>query len=200
MTFAYLALLVLVGIGRLAELGISRRNQHRLAAQGAHKVPEPHFRWMVLLHGAVLIGAGSEVLFLHRPLIPSLAGSMLVLFILANLLRWWVVHALAGHWNVELMDASHIKVVSSGPYRWVRHPNYVGVVAEVFSLPMIHTAWITAIAGTLGYVVILGRRLRLEDGFLMANPAYRLAMGEKPRFLPRLFRRRSNLSGTERAA
>jgi methyltransferase len=190
-TFAYLCLLVLVGIGRLAELGISRRNQRQLEKQGVRKIPEPHFRWMVFLHGGVLVCAGAEVLSLHRPLIPSLALAMALLFVLANLLRWWVIRTLAGHWNVEVMESSRVGVVSSGPYRWVRHPNYVAVVIEIFSLPMIHTAWITAIVGTLGDLEILRRRLKVEDGFLMSNPAYRISMGEKPRFLPRLFKRSS---------
>jgi len=187
MTYAYIALLVLVGIGRLAELGISRRNQRQLEAQGVRKIPEAHFRWMVFLHGAVLVCAGVEVLLLHRPFIPALAISMVVLFVLANLLRWWVIQTLAGHWNVEVMESSSVGVVSSGPYRWVRHPNYVAVVMEIFSLPMIHTAWITAIVGTLGDLEILRRRIKVEDGFLLSNPAYRTAMGAKPRFIPRVF-------------
>src|SRR4029077_15846449 len=200
MTFAYLSLLVLVGIGRLAELGISRRNQRQLEKQGVRKIPEPHFRWLVYLDGGVLVCAGAEVLILHRPLIPALAIPMAMLFVLANLLRWWVIRTLAGHWNVEVMEAARVGVVRSGPYRWVRPPNYVAVVVEIFSLPMIHTAWITAIAGTLIDLEILRRRIRVEDGFLMSNPAYRLAMGGKPRFLPRVFKRRSRASGEERAA
>ena len=200
MTLAYLALLVAVGIGRVVELVISRRNHRRLAAQGAQAIPEPHFRWIVFLHVAVLIGAGAEVLLLHRPLIPALAIPMLILFVLSNVLRWWVIRVLADLWVVQIMDSSSIKVVSNGPFRWVRHPNYTGVVMEVFSLPMIHTAWITALAGTLGYILPLRRRLKLEDAFLMANPAYRETMGSKPRFLPRLFRRRSSLPGPQHAA
>lgn len=200
MTFAYLALLMVVGIERLAELVISRRNHKKLAAQGARAIPEPHFRWIVFLHVAVLIGAGVEVLFLHRPLIPALAIPMLVLFVLSNVLRWWVIRVLADLWVVQIMDSTNVKVVSNGPFRWVRHPNYVGVILEVFSLPMIHTAWITAIGGVLGYILPLRRRLKLEDAYLMANPAYRLAMGGKPRFLPRLFKRRPDLPGAERAA
>ncbi|HSZ18321.1 MAG TPA: isoprenylcysteine carboxylmethyltransferase family protein [Candidatus Acidoferrum sp.] len=200
MTVAYILLLLIVGIGRLAELRISRRNQGQLEKQGVRKIPEPHFRWMVFLHGAVLVCAGAEVLFLHRPLIPALAIPMAALFVLANLLRWWVIGTLAGHWNVEVMESSRVGVVSSGPYRWVRHPNYVAVVMEIFSLPMIHTAWITAVAGTLGDLEILRRRIKVEDGFLMSNPAYRLAMGGKPRFLPRLFRRHSSTPGEEHAA
>jgi methyltransferase len=187
MTIAYLILLALVGIGRLVELGISRRNQRNLAKQGVEKVREPHFRWMVMIHGGVLVAAALEVTLLHRPLIPALAVSMGMLFVLANALRWWVIRSLAGFWNVEVMASPRVGVVTSGPYRWVRHPNYVAVVAEMFSLPMIHTAWITALLGTLADLEILRRRIHAEDGVLMANATYRAAMGMKPRFLPKLF-------------
>lgn len=187
MTFAYISLLVIVGIGRLAELVISRRNQRQLEKQGVRKIPEPQFRFLVLLHGSILVCAGLEVLLLHRPLIPALAISMGIVFLLSNALRWWVIWAMAGHWNVEIMDSSHVGVISSGPFRWVRHPNYTGVILEVFSLPMMHTAWITAIFGTLGYMAILRQRLKLENGALLANPEYRMVMGGKPSFFPRIF-------------
>jgi methyltransferase len=191
MTVAYICLLVLVGIERLVEVAISRRNQSKLIEQGVQKIREPHFPWLVLFHAMVLVAAGAEVLFLHRPLIPALAIAMGAVFILSNALRYWVIHLLAGLWNVQIMDSGRIGIVTSGPYRWVRHPNYVGVVLEVFSLPMIHTAWITAVVGTLGYFEILRRRITFEDRVLMANPAYREAMGDKPKFFPRLFSRRA---------
>jgi len=186
-TYAYLGLLVVVGIGRLGELAISRRNQRKLEKQGVRKIPEPHFRWMVIVHASVLIASAAEVLLLDRPFIPALAVAMGILFVLANVLRWWVIRTLAEHWNVEVMASSRVGVVSTGPYKWVRHPNYVAVVAELFTLPMIHTAWITAIAGTLADLEILRRRVHVEDTMLMNNPAYRLTMGGKPRFLPKLF-------------
>ena len=189
MTSAYISLLVIVGIGRLGELVISRRNQRQLEKQGVRKIHEPLFRFLVLLHGSILVCAGLEVLFLHRPLIPALAISMGIVFVLSNVLRWWVIWSMAGHWNVEIMDSARVGVVSSGPYRWVKHPNYVGVVLEVFSLPMMHTAWITAIFGTLGYMEIIRQRLKLENGALMANPEYCLIMGGKPSFFPRIFSR-----------
>ena len=80
----------LVAVGRLIELGISRRNQRHLGKQGVRKVAEPHFRWMVLLHGGILVAAAVEVVVLHRPLIPALAIPMTALFVLSNVLRWWV--------------------------------------------------------------------------------------------------------------
>ena len=186
-----------MGLGRLAELAISRRNQRQLQRQGVRKIPEPLFGLLVLLHGSILVCAGLEVVFLHRPLIPALAISMGIVFLLSNVLRWWVIWTMAGHWNVEIMDSAPLGVVSSGPYRWVRHPNYVGVVLEVFSLPMMHTAWITAICGTLGYMEILRHRLKLENGSLLANPEYRLAMGGKPSFFPRLFSKNPKGSSPE---
>jgi methyltransferase len=187
MTVGFLILLGLVGVERLVELRISRRNQRELVHRGAKKIFEPHFRWMVVLHTAVLVCAAAEVLWLGRPFIPWLAVVMGALFVFSNVLRWWVIRTLGSHWNVQIIQSSQLGVVTSGPYRWIRHPNYVGVVLEVFSLPMIHTAWITALAATVAHCELLRRRLRLEDGALLSNPAYRAAMGAKPRFLPRLF-------------
>jgi methyltransferase len=187
MTLAYLALLALVAIGRLLELRVSQRNQRELAKQGVQKIHEPHFRWMVLLHAGILGGAALEVLLLRRPLVAALAISMGALFVFANILRWWVIRTLAGYWNVQVMASPSAGVVTSGPYRWVRHPNYVAVVAELFALPMMHTAWITALVGTAIHLEILRRRVSVEDGVLMANPTYRAGMGLKPRFLPKLF-------------
>jgi methyltransferase len=186
-TTAYLVLLALVGLGRVVELRISRRNQRNLEKRGVRKIAEPHFRWMVFVHVSVLAGAAIEVIFLHRPLIPILAIAMAVMFVLANALRWWVIRTLAGHWNVEVMASSRVGVVTSGPYRWIRHPNYIAVVIELFSLPMMHTAWITALAGGLANLEILRRRLGVEEGVLMSDPAYRVTMGAKPRFLPKFF-------------
>jgi methyltransferase len=187
MTAAFIALLVLVGIERLAEVAISRRNQRKMRDQGIQKIREPHFPWLIAFHTIVLISAGTEVLFLHRPLIPVLAISMLALFVVSNLLRYWVIWLLGGLWNIQIMDSSRLGIVTTGPYRWVRHPNYTGVVLEVFSLPMIHTAWITAIVATFGYFEILRRRIAIEDRVLLANPEYRQAMSGKPRFIPGLF-------------
>jgi methyltransferase len=142
---------------------------------------------MVAVHAAVLIGAGFEVVFLHRPFIPWLAASMFVLFLGANAVRWWVIRTLGEHWNVQVMDSTRLGVIVSGPFRFVRHPNYAAVFTEMLALPLIHTAWITAIAGSLAHIVVLSQRLATEERVLFADPSYRSAMAGKPRFLPGLF-------------
>lgn len=184
---AFLGLLALVGAGRLVELGISKRNQRRLAGQGACWVPDFHFFWMVLWHGGALLCPALEVLALKRPLLPWLAAPMLALFLLANVLRWWVIRSLAVHWNVQVMDSTALGVVTTGPYRWIRHPNYLAVFVELVSLPLIHTAWLTALLAGLVTLLVVARRLAVEERVLLASPAYRAAMGAKPRFLPGLF-------------
>lgn len=184
---AFLALLLVVALLRFVELRISSRHQQEMIARGAAKVDEPKFRWMVLLHTAVLAGAALEVIFLRRPFIPPLAAAMFAVFLAANAVRWWVIRTLGEHWNVQVMDSTRLGIVTTGPFRYVRHPNYAAVFTEMLALPLIHTAWITAIAGAIAHIGVLAQRLSTEERVLLANPDYRAAMTGKPRFLPGLF-------------
>jgi methyltransferase len=184
---AFLALLLAVALLRIVELRISKRHQEEMIARGAAKVAEPKFRWMVLLHTAVLAGAAVEVVLLRRPFIPWLTAPMFTIFLAANAVRWWVIRTLGEHWNVQVMDSTSLGVVTSGPFRYVRHPNYAAVFAEMLALPLVHTAWITATAGAIAHFGVLAQRLSTEERVLFANPDYRAAMTGKPRFLPGLF-------------
>jgi methyltransferase len=184
---AFLGLLLVVALLRIVELRISRAHQRDMTARGAAKVEEPRFRWMVMLHTALLIGAALEVVFLRRPFIPVLAAVMFAVFLAANWVRWWVIRTLGSHWNVQVMDSTGLGVITTGPFRYVRHPNYAAVFTEMAALPLIHTAWITAVIGSLAHVIVLSQRLSTEERVLLANPEYRETMGHKPRFLPGIF-------------
>jgi methyltransferase len=179
----YLALLALVALGRIVELRHSRRNQEKLVAAGGNKSPEPGYVWMVALHTCMLMGCGLEVVFLHRTWTPLIGIPSLILFLAANATRWWVIRTLGPRWNVEVVSAS-LGVVSSGPYKWVRHPNYSAVFVEMLALPLIHSAWIVAIAGALAHVLVLKNRVALEESVMMRDSAWRAAFEHRPRFLP----------------
>ena len=183
----FLALLLAVASLRIVELRISRQHQRAMVARGAKKIDEPRFRWMVLLHTALLLGAACEVVFLKRPFLPWLAAPMFAVFLAANAVRWWVIRTLGQHWNVQVMDSTQLGVITSGPFRFVRHPNYAAVFAEMLALPLIHTAWITAAAGAIAHAAVLAQRISTEERMLFSSPDYRTAMGSKPRFLPGLF-------------
>jgi methyltransferase len=184
---AYLGLLLVVALLRVFELQISKRHQREMAARGAEKVIDPRFRWMVLLHTGILLGAALEVLFLHRPFYPLLAAICFAVFIAANVVRWWVIRTLGEHWNVQVMNSTGMGVITSGPFRYVRHPNYAAVFVEMLALPLIHCAWITAFVGSAAHVIVLSQRLATEERVLFSDAHYREAMSSKPRFVPGLF-------------
>ena len=181
---AFIALLAAVGAGRLLEMRLSRRHARTLEARGFTREPEPAFLAMVALHTAVLVAAAVEVLLLDRRAPAGLAITALALFVLSNLLRWWVIRTMADHWNVRVVNALALGVVTGGPFRWVRHPNYVAVFVELLALPLIHGAYVTAAVGTAAHMLVLARRIALEEGILLQNATYRATMGPKPRFLP----------------
>jgi methyltransferase len=183
----FLILLVAVAAMRTFELRISKKHQREITARGGTKAKDPVFPCMAMFHTLVLIGAAAEVVFLHRPFIPALGYAMLAVFIFANTVRWWVIHTLGEHWNVQVMDSTKLGVITSGPFRYVRHPNYAAVFVEMIALPLIHTAWITALAGAVVHIVVLIFRLSAEERVLFADPDYAAAMSSKPRFIPGLF-------------
>lgn len=184
---AYLALLLVVAGLRIFELRVSKNHQQQMLERGASKIADPRFRWMVLVHTGVLLGSACEVVFLKRPLIPALAAVMFVLFFGANTVRWWVIRTMGQHWNVQVVDSTPLGVVTSGPFRYVRHPNYAAVFVEMVALPLIHTAWITATLGGLAHVLVLMQRISAEERVLLANADYRAAMARKARFVPGVF-------------
>jgi methyltransferase len=181
---AYLVLLAAVAVLRFVELAISARNRRVLSGEGASPVPERHFGWMAALHAAILMGAAAEVVWLRRPFVPALAIPALACLVAATWTRWWVIQTLGRHWNVGIMDSARHDVVDSGPYRWVRHPNYAAVFVELLALPLVHTAWITAGLGTVAHVFVLRARIAAEDRMLFSSPGYVARMGAKPRFFP----------------
>jgi methyltransferase len=180
----YCILLLMVGILRIVELHVSNRNRQRLLALGVEDVADPHFHWMVIVHIAILIGAALEVILLNRYLVPVFAVFMTGLFLLANAVRWWVIRTLEIQWTVRVMNSARLGVVEDGPFAYVRHPNYAAVFIEMAALPLIHSAWLTAILGSAAHAWVLSRRLAVEEPALMANPLYSEKMAHKPRFFP----------------
>ncbi|HMF44594.1 MAG TPA: isoprenylcysteine carboxylmethyltransferase family protein [Polyangia bacterium] len=184
-TIFFLGLVGAVGALRLVEMRLSRRHQRAMAAGGTAPLPERVFPAMVALHTGVLAAAVIETLALGRPFVAALAIPAVVLVALANALRFWVIASLGIQWNVRVVASTPaLGVVTSGPYRFVRHPNYVAVFVELTALPLVHGAYLTAVAGALLHAAVLYRRIGLEESVLMADESYRKAFARKPRFLP----------------
>jgi len=185
----YFALLVAVALLRVAELRLSRRHQVRLLAAGGKKVAEPIYPLMVALHAGLFVASGLEVWLCRRPFVPGLGLPMLGLLGLCLAGRVWVWRSLGEQWNVQVVVSTR-PVVDWGPYRYVRHPNYSIVIVEMFALPLVHGAYVTAAVFSLLNAAVVWQRIRREEAALWARPEYRAKMGAKPRFLPALSRDR----------
>ena len=109
-----------------------------------------------------------------------------IAFILAQALRVWTLRTLGKHWNISVMTSPEDtpSFVSTGPYRFIRHPNYLVVIVEIVSLPIIGGAWLSAIFFSALNGIVLHKRIATEEHALFAIPGYAAVMGAKPRFLP----------------
>jgi methyltransferase len=171
----FVVLVALVGLERLAELVVSQRNTAWSFARGGREHGAGHYPFMVVLHSGLLAGALVEVLLADRPYVPLLAWTMLALVVLAQALRWWCITTLGKRWSTRVVVVPGLPLVTGGPYRWLPHPNYVAVVVEGFALPLVHSAWLTALVFTLANAALLRVRIGVEDAALAAAPSERAA-------------------------
>lgn len=184
-TALYLGLLAALGVERLYELRLSKRNAAQALAQGGVEFGRAHFRLMALLHATFLAACAAEVLLLQRPFVASIGVPMLALAIAAQALRYWAIRTLGSRWNVRVIVVPGAPVVTTGPYRFLRHPNYAAVVIEGFAIPLIHGAWLTALVFSLANALLLAVRIRCEERALAAHCDYAAQFGDAPRFVPR---------------
>jgi methyltransferase len=182
----FVAIVALVGVQRLWELRKSR--VHELAILKAHgrEHAPGQMAAMRALHGAWLIAMVVEVLGLHRPFHAAIALFALIVFAVGQALRIAAMRALGDRWTVKIMTLPGVPSVEQGIFRWLRHPNYLGVALEIFALPLVHDAWLTSVCFTLANAALLRARILAEEKALTLDRNYDALLVERPRFLPRL--------------
>lgn len=160
----YTVLVLATGAERIAELVVSTRNARWSFARGGVEFGRRHFPPMVALHTGLLLACLLEVWLGGRPFLPWLGWPMFVLVLASQALRWWCITLLGPRWNTRVIIVKDVPLVARGPYRWLKHPNYVAVVVEGFALPLVHSALITAVAFTaLNAVLLLVVRIPVEN-------------------------------------
>ncbi len=170
--FVFTAVIVLVIAQRLVELVISRRNVGRLRERGGVEFGAGHYPWMVVLHVAFLASCVAEPWFLDRPVRPLVAIPMLVVASVGMALRGWTLATLGDRWTTRVVVVPGELPVTSGPYRLLRHPNYLAVALEIFAIPMIHTAWLTATVFSVLNAVLLRVRIQVEERALSRHTTW----------------------------
>ena len=157
-------LYVIVGflvVQRLAELAFARRNQRALAARGAIEVGRRHYPAIVALHAAWLMALLATI----DPRTP-VSTPMLVVFILLQCGRLWVLTTLGSRWTTRVMVLPGAQRIRSGPYRYVNHPNYLIVAGEIAVTPMMFGAWTLAVVASVLNLLLLRIRVGVENAAL----------------------------------
>lgn len=153
---------VLVLLQRFGELRIAQRNGQHLMELGAAEYGASHYPLFFWLHGAWFVGWLTEVA--GNPSLHSLWLFWLLLFLAAQVLRYWCIFTLGQFWNTRILVLPGADLVCKGPYRYMRHPNYLAVAVELFALPMIFGCWVTAsVAAVLNGILLLGIRIPAEE-------------------------------------
>ncbi len=181
---SFLLILALLVVERIFELDRARRNARRAFQHGAVEVGQAHYRVMVAFHALFIVSCAVEATFFPRTLPPAVAWLALCAEIVAQALRYWAVATLGDRWNTRIIVSPDRAPATDGPYRFMRHPNYLAVVIEIAAVPMIGSAIFTAIAFSIGNALILAVRIPAEERAMGAN--YADALGSRCRFFPNL--------------
>ncbi len=147
-----------VALQRLGELAHARRNAHRLMARGGVEAGAGHYWLIVGLHGAWL-----AAILIVAPADSAVDWSMLALYGGLQVLRYWTIVSLGPYWTTRVIVVPGAPMVRDGPYRFMRHPNYLIVVAEIAVLPMVFGAWRIALVFSILNAVALAHRIRIES-------------------------------------
>jgi methyltransferase len=157
-----------VALERVVELVVSARHLRWAKERGGIESGAGHYPLMAAVHTLFLVSCIVEVHVADRPFVPALGWPMLAVVAGTQALRWWCVHTLGPQWNTRIVVVPGLPLVSRGPYRWLRHPNYVAVVLEIAALPLVHTAWVTAVVFSVLDVGVLSLRIPAEQRALAA--------------------------------
>ena len=156
-----IALLAFVTFQRLSELPVARRNPARLLAAGAHEVAPGHYPLVVALHTAWL----ATLWWLAPP--HPIQLPFLALFFIVQLGRIWTLRTLGTRWTTRIIIMPGERLVARGPYKYLNHPNYAVVIAELALLPLVFGLWQIALIFSILNAIVLTIRIRAENRALM---------------------------------
>lgn len=163
MFLVYLAIIFAVSLERILELKVSKRHELILLERGAFEVGQSHFGLMKLMHTLFLVACVGEAWFKDQP--PSIVQFIFftVVIVFTQMLRYWVIATLKERWTINVMILPNAPLVVAGPFKFVRHPNYLAVIFEMIALPMIFNGYITAFAFSVLNAALLFVRIRTEE-------------------------------------
>lgn len=162
-------IIFLIILQRLAELLIAGKNEKWLISQGAVESGESHYKFIVILHTSFIISMILEYSFKSRYFELNFINYLfLVFFVVLQIGRIWVISSLGKYWNTKILRIPGSKLIEAGPYKYFKHPNYIVVICEIFTIPLIFNLYYTAIIFTILNLIILRIRIK-EENIVLKN-------------------------------
>lgn len=159
---------------RVSELLIAKRNERWMKQQGAVEFGQSHYPFIVIVHSLFIVCYILEVVLLNKELSPRWPNFLFVL-LLTQAGRLWALGSLGVYWNTKIIILPNANIVKKGPYRFIKHPNYIVVTAEVILIPLIFQAYVTAVVFSILNAVILMIRIPAEEKALKQLTKYEAA-------------------------
>jgi methyltransferase len=181
----FLLFLAALAIQRLLELRLSRRNERAMKALGGFEHEPGRFAIMAAMHVLWFVAMAIEVLVAPARLPLWVTIPAVLCFVAGQGLRYAAITRLGTRWSVRIMVCDAIPLVDGGIYRYIRHPNYLGVILEIAAAPLLGGAWRSAIVFTIANGLILLERIHSEERILASASGYDRTFMGRPRFLPR---------------
>lgn len=155
-------------VQRIIELLISKRNEKWLIEKGAKEYGADHYKWIVIMHVMFFVSMFTEYNLKESHFEFNIINYFfLVIFVILQICRVWILVTLGKYWNTKILRIPGTALVASGPYKYLKHPNYLIVCLELFSLPMIFDLYLTAIIFTILNAIVLTVRIREENKVLV---------------------------------
>ena len=182
--YLFVGIVAAVIVQRLFEVRLSDRNKAEILQRGGQEHGDNLLGAVKVLQVSWWITMNAEVWYFDRPFIPALAALALTATIAGQVLRYLSMQALGWRWTLPIMTVPGMPVVESGLYLYLKHPNWLGVILEITFLPLIHSAYLTAITFSLVNAWLMSRRIQTEEQALTKNTNYAAAFADKSRFIP----------------
>ncbi len=167
MTF-FIIIVSVVIVQRLAELFLARRNASKMFSLGAVEYDNKGYKYIVLMHISFFIALVLEFVLLKRS-INVFSPYLFVIFLLAQFLRYWAITTLGVYWNTRIIVLKGGKPVYSGPYKFLKHPNYIAVVTELAVIPLMFSCYFAALFFSILNLIVLKRRIKIETSAFLNN-------------------------------
>lgn len=149
---------------RFMELVIAKRNEEWMKQRGGLEIGQKHYKWFIILHTLFFLTLIFEVMAKREPI--TINYLLLVMFFLTQLARVWCIYTLGKFWNTKIIILPKVAPIKKGPYRYVKHPNYIIVGIELFIIPLLFGAVWTALIFPFMHILLLCIRIPQENAAL----------------------------------